>query len=145
MENKLSRSRWDVDMSQRKKSMQLVDASVVGSIYFPPPVLMSASCLCNDRSAGVGSSINRSRSHCLSALTTPSKARREEAYGRAIGTNFGFSSIALKPPARARAPPHQGRGEASGSGGGRKCEVIIGAGDPYSSYPWPGRTIHQPR
>ena len=116
MGNTLSRSTWDIDMSQRKKSMQSTDASVLGSMYFPPPVLINASCLCNGRGADVGSSITRSRS--LSALTTPSKARREEAYGRAIGTNFGFSSIALKPPSRARAPPHQRRGEASGPGGG---------------------------
>ena len=46
-----------------------------------------------------------------------------EAYGRAIGTNSGFSSIAQKPPSRTRAPPPPKEKWSSGPGGGQRAKL----------------------
>ena len=49
-----------------------------------------------------------------------------EAYGRAIGTNFGFSSFAQSPPPEPELPLPQKEKWSSGPGGGREgkaCEA----------------------
>ena len=66
-----------------------------------------------------------------------------EAYGRAIGTIFGFPSIAQSPPPEPELPLPQKEKWSSGPGGGQSlCEA-------YSSYLWlvhaegePAQEIH---
>ena len=55
-----------------------------------------------------------------------------EAYGRAISTNFGFSSIAQSPPPERELPLPEKEKWSSGPGGGKEGKAC----EAYSSYLW---------